>query len=81
MSVPDPLETVRELATHASDIKHLQADMDKIVKDMQDVKDTLEAIRKTLDQAHGGWRMLIAVGSAAALVGGCVAWFIEHVGK
>jgi len=81
MSVPDPLETVRELATHASDIKHLQTDMDKIVQDMKDVKDTLEAIRKTLDQAHGGWRMLMAVGSASALVGGGVAWVAEHLSK
>jgi prefoldin subunit 5 len=81
MSVPDPLETVRELATHASDIKHLQADMDKMVKSMQEMQDTLDAIRQTLDQAHGGWRMLIAVGSASALIGGAVAWFVEHFSK
>ena len=30
----DTLQTVRELATHASDIKHLQDDMDKLVKDV-----------------------------------------------
>jgi prefoldin subunit 5 len=81
MSVPDPLETVRELATHASDIRHLQLDMDKMVKSMQEMQDTLDAIRKTLDQAHGGWRMLIAVGSASALIGGAVAWVVEHFSK
>jgi hypothetical protein len=55
--------------------------MDKMVKDMNDIKETLKAIQQTLDQAHGGWRMLLAVGSAAALVGGVVAWIIDHMGK
>jgi len=81
MSAPDQLETARELATHANEIKHLQNDMDKMLKDMGEIKDTLAKINETLSAAHGGWRMLIAVGSAAALVGGCVAWFFEHVGK
>ena len=71
----------RELAVHETEIKHLQADMDKMVKDMNDIKETLKAIQQTLDQAHGGWRMLLAVGSAAALVGGVVAWIIDHMGK
>jgi hypothetical protein len=71
----------RELAVHETEIKHLQADMDKMVKDMNDIKETLKEIQQTLDQAHGGWRMLLAVGSAAALVGGAVAWFIEHLSK
>jgi prefoldin subunit 5 len=71
----------RELAVHETEIRHLQSDMDKMVKDMNDIKETLKAIQQTLDQAHGGWRMLLAVGSAAALVGGAVAWFIEHLSK
>jgi len=32
----DPIKTARELATHASDIRHLQSDMDKMVKDMDE---------------------------------------------
>jgi len=71
----------RELAVHETEIKHLQADMDKMVKDMNDIKETLKSIQQTLDQAHGGWRMLIAVGSASALVGGFVAWLFQHFGK
>jgi len=77
----DQMETVRELATHAADIKHLQTDMDKMVRDMEEIKDTLSKINDTLSAAHGGWRMLIAVGSATALIGGGIAWLLEHVGK
>jgi prefoldin subunit 5 len=71
----------RELAVHETEIKHLQADMDKMVKDVEEIKATLAKINETLSAAHGGWRMLLAVGSAAALVGGAVAWFFEHMGK
>jgi len=81
MSAPAELETARELATHANEIKHLQADMDKMVKDMEEIKQTLSKINDTLSAAHGGWRMLLAVGSAASIVGGLVAWFIEHASK
>jgi len=71
----------RELAVHETEIKHLQADMDKMVKDMEDIKATLKAIQQTLDQAHGGWRMLMGVAGAAGIVGAGIAWMVEHFGK
>ena len=71
----------RELAVHETEIKHLQNDMDKMVKDVNEIKDTLKAIQQTLDQAHGGWRMLMAVASVAGVIGAVIGWFIEHTGK
>ena len=61
----DAIETARELATHASNIQHLQE----------------ESIQKTLAEAHGGWRMLIGVGGAFALIGGAFGWFLEKLVK
>lgn len=77
----DPIETARELATHANDIEHLQSDMDKMVVEMQEIKKAIQAIQKTLDTAHGGWRMLIGIGGAFALVGGAVGWFLEKLAR
>ena len=76
----DPISTARELATHANDIQHLQADMDKMVEEMKQIKEAVQAIQKTLVEAHGGWRMLLGVGGAAALIGAIMAnlfqgWF------
>jgi prefoldin subunit 5 len=81
MSDIDPIKTARELATHANDIEHLQADMDKMVNEMKEIKEAIQAIRKTLDEAHGGWRMLLGVGGAMALVGGALGWFFEKMVK
>ena len=71
----------RELAVHETEIKHLQTDMDKLVKDMEDIKETLKSIQQTLDQAHGGWRMLMAVASVAGIIGAIVGWFVDNLGK
>jgi len=65
----EAIKTARELATHASDIKHLQDDMDKMLESMKTMQATLTAIDKTLSEAKGGWKMLMLVGGAGGAVG------------
>jgi len=65
----DSIQTARELATHASDIKHLQDDMDKVLESIKTMQATLTAIDKTLSEAKGGWKMLMLVGGAGGAVG------------
>ena len=77
----DPITTARELATHANDIQHLQADMDKMVDEMKEIKEAILAIRKTLDEAHGGWKVFIMIGGAFAVIGGALGWFFEKIVK
>ncbi len=72
------LETARELATHANDIQHLQADMDKMVREMSEIKTAIQGIEKTLSEAKGGWRTLAAVGGAVSLLTGIVGVFIGY---
>ena len=68
----DPIQTARELATHASDIAHLQSDMDKMATDIEEIKKMLSSINTTLAEAKGGWKMLMAVGGAAGVLGGLI---------
>jgi hypothetical protein len=74
----DLMEQARELATHASEIRHLQADMDKMVEDMEEIKKAIIEINKTLSEAKGGWKMLLAVGGAAGVVGSGITWLVSH---
>ena len=78
MAEPD-IQTARELATHAADIKHLQDDMDKLVSDMNDIKATLQSIQNTLSEAKGGWRMLMLIGGASGTAGAALVQFIHYV--
>ena len=81
MSVSEALDTARELATHASDIKHLQADMDKLVQDMEEIKKSLYEINKTLSEAKGGWKALLWAGGAVSAITGFVGFVMGHWGK
>ena len=73
------MQTVRELATHTSDIKHIQADMDKMVKDIEEIKDALKNISITLSEAKGGWKLLLVVGGLGASVATVVAWILDFL--
>jgi prefoldin subunit 5 len=73
------IETARELATHAADIKHLQDDMDKLMSDMEDIKKSLQAISTTLSEAKGGWKMLMLIGGASGTVGAVIMQIIHSI--
>ena len=74
-------EVVRELATHASDIKHLQDDMDKLISDMDEIKKSLHEINKTLSEARGGWKVLMWAGGAVSAITGIAGFVAGHWGK
>lgn len=78
MSNIDPIETARELATHASNIQHLQEDMDKMIEEMAEIKTTLQNIEKTLSEAKGGWKTLMAIGGAVSLITGILGVVIGY---
>lgn len=63
------LDIIRELATHASDIKHMQSDIDQLVSSVKHMNNTLNDINSTLSQAKGGWRMLLMFGGAGGVIG------------
>ena len=77
----DSVDTARELATHANDIKHLQTDMDKLVNDMEEIKKSLYEINKTLSEAKGGWKALLWAGGAVSAITGVVGFVMGHWGK
>jgi prefoldin subunit 5 len=65
----DSIETARELATHAADIRHLQDDMDKLVESMTAMQKSLAEINTTLSEAKGGWKVLMMIGGAGGALG------------
>ena len=73
------MQTIRELATHSADIKHIETDMDKMAKDIEEIKEALRSISVTLSEAQGGWKTLLIVGGIGASVATAVAWFIDMV--
>ena len=81
MSNIDPIETARELATHASNIQHLQEDMDKMIEEMAEIKTTLQNIEKTLSEAKGGWKTLMAIGGFISFLTGIAGFIAGYWGQ
>ena len=77
----DLMEQARELATHASEIRHLQTDMDKMVQDMEEIKKSLAEINQTLSEARGGWKTLMWAGGAVSAITGVVGFVMGHWGQ
>jgi cation transport ATPase len=75
----DAIKTARELATHASDIKHMQEDMDKLVASVAAMQQTLIGIDKTLSEARGGWKVLMVIGGAGGALGAVITQLLHAV--
>jgi prefoldin subunit 5 len=75
----DMVKTARELATHASEIKHLQSDMDKVLEELESMRKTIDSINQKLDKAEGGWKTLIWIGTAVSGVTGFIGYIVGHV--
>lgn len=79
--MPQDMETARELATHATEIRHLQEDVTEIRHDVTQIKDSVEEVRRILAEARGGWRTLMAIGGGAAALGAGLTHWIDKVLK
>jgi len=66
------------VAVHDAEIKRLQKDMDKLVEDMEAIKESLHSISITLAEAKGGWHMFIVLGTLGAAVGAACGWVVEQ---
>jgi len=73
------MQTIRELATHKADIKHIEADMERMAKDIEEIKEALRSISVTLSETQGGWKTLLIVGGICTSVATAIAWLFDIV--
>ena len=69
------MSTERELAEHGVEIKHIQADVDTLMEDMEQLKARLDSIEKTLEEIKGGWKVFIMIASVGSVV---ISWVVNH---
>lgn len=53
-------------------VARMEVQVERLERDMSEMKDDVKAIRATLDRASGGWKMLLVVGTISAAIGSFV---------
>lgn len=61
------------------DYGRLEAQVEQLVKDMEEMKANVQAMRNLMEQSKGGWRTLVFLGGLASAVGAAIAWVLAHV--
>lgn len=53
-------------------IARLEVQMADVREDIGEIKDDVKAMRRTMDEARGGWKALAVVSGLSATVGGVI---------
>ena len=83
LQITDPeIVTARELATHANELKHLQDDMDKLVKDVEELKAGVNDIRKMLAEEQASKKTIHYIFNVlSVLCGGAIVFILQKFWK
>jgi multidrug resistance efflux pump len=57
----------------------LRATVAQLERTMEELNSTVKGLTAQLDQARGGWKVLVAVASAGAAAATAFSWIVDHV--
>lgn len=60
------------------DFGKMESQVAQLVKDMDEMKANVQAMRNLMEQSKGGWRVLVFLGGIVGTIGGVIGWFISH---
>ena len=63
----------------AHDMGKHEAQIDMLEREVAALRQDVRAIRAILDQANGGWRVIMWVAGASASVGAAVSWIATKI--
>lgn len=61
-------------------VARMEVQVERLEQDMAELKSDIKFIRRKLDEATGGWKVFMIVGSAGAAIGGLIFKFIDMLG-
>jgi len=61
------------------DFGKMESQVGQLVKDMDEMKANVQAIRDLMEQSKGGWKTLVYLGGVASAFGGLISWLASHI--
>jgi hypothetical protein len=68
----------REFGRLEGAVAALKTELDSVKDRQVTIDGKLDQVLDKLSEAKGGWRLLMALGGAAATLGGIITWFATH---
>ena len=62
-----------------TEVAHLTKSVDELKASNGQLVKAINDIQRTLDEASGGWRMLMLMGGAGAAAGGLISWVLTNL--
>ena len=75
MSEIDP----KEFGRLQAEVAELRRDQEQMMHLLAKMTEDVSAMREQMAEARGGWKLMMALGGAAATLGGFVSWAATHV--
>ncbi len=68
----------REFGRLEGAVEALKTDIEGVKLRQATMDEKLDQVLSKLGEARGGWKLLMALGGAAATLGGIITWFATH---
>lgn len=62
-----------------TEVAHLREDMSDLKASNAALVSAVAGMQRTLSEASGGWKMLMLMGGAGAMLGSVLAWVVDHI--
>lgn len=59
-------------------VAKLEVQVETLERDVREIKGDIKFIRQKLDQAAGGWRVFLVIGTAGAALGGIIFKALDY---
>lgn len=60
------------------DLGRLEAQVEGVIRKLDDLDKDVKQINKTLSEAAGGWKILMMIGGASGTVGAAITYFLQY---
>lgn len=78
MSIATEQQNTVNIAVIQTEVAYLKAGMADLKATNAQQNAKLDKIVSAMDEARGGWRLLLLLGGAAGTAGGALGWLLSH---
>lgn len=77
--MPNSQQSFQSDVIDRRDYGKMEAQVERLTRDVHELTQTVEEIRDMMQQANGGWRAVVLLGGIASAIGAAISWALSHI--